>query len=311
VSLAVDNDYLRLLGETGLLGFVSFLLIFLTIGIVIKKSFHAIDSSGVKSFIVGFATGVFGLLLNAFLIDVFEASKVAFVLWILSGITLGALALYKDKPIHIYKDIFAALTSTAAVIVYLFVLTVILYLPMLQNYFVADDYTWLRWAASCTVNAPHATGCGSPLSTILHYFTAADGFFYRPGTKTYFYLMYPLFWLNQNVYHAVSLLLEFCVGVCVFLLARKVLRTKLEASLTAFLFLIMSGYMEVVVWISATGHLISALFVFISLLFFYRMAREKEDLVHAILCCRFLHLLAILRSRARNSASHAFVPLVS
>ena len=45
--------------------------------------------STTKSFIIGFSAGAIGLALNATLIDVFEASKVAFVLWALVGITLG------------------------------------------------------------------------------------------------------------------------------------------------------------------------------------------------------------------------------
>ncbi|MEK9207406.1 MAG: hypothetical protein AAB922_02925, partial [Patescibacteria group bacterium] len=44
VSLAVDNNYLRILAETGLLGFLSFILIFLTLGIYMRKIFPDIDS---------------------------------------------------------------------------------------------------------------------------------------------------------------------------------------------------------------------------------------------------------------------------
>ena len=99
VSLAVDNNYLRILGEVGLLGFASLFVIFLSLGIYVKKVYPDIDSTIAKSFILGFSAGVIGLSLNAILIDVFEASKIAFVLWILFGITFGILSCIKRKSL--------------------------------------------------------------------------------------------------------------------------------------------------------------------------------------------------------------------
>ena len=78
VSLAVDNNYLRILGEIGLLGFIAFFSIFISLGIYIKKGFRDIESPLAKSFVLGFVAGTVGLFLNATLIDVFEASKIAF-----------------------------------------------------------------------------------------------------------------------------------------------------------------------------------------------------------------------------------------
>src|SRR3989344_2414632 len=72
VSLAVDNNYLRILGETGLLGLASFFGIFLTIGIYIKKILPDVRNKVVKNFVLGYAAGVIGLAFNATLIDVFE-----------------------------------------------------------------------------------------------------------------------------------------------------------------------------------------------------------------------------------------------
>ena len=100
VSLAVDNNYLRILAETGLVGFISFFLLFLTLAIYIKKIYKDIDSKVARSFILGFGAGVIGLGLNAVLIDVFEASKVAFSLWLLFGIAFGVLTLYQKKEIR-------------------------------------------------------------------------------------------------------------------------------------------------------------------------------------------------------------------
>lgn len=82
LGLATDNDYLRLLGETGLLGFLSFSLII----------FHLFRSSlaslkGRKNLIMaGFIGVIIGFSANAVFIDVFEASKDAYYFWLLMGV---------------------------------------------------------------------------------------------------------------------------------------------------------------------------------------------------------------------------------
>ncbi len=276
VSLAVDNNYFRILGEIGLLGFTSFFAIFLALGIYIKKILPNIDSPVAKSFVLGFAAGVVGLALNATLIDVFEASKIAFLLWLLTGVVLGFITLYQDKHIDLYRELIKAATSPIAVIVYLLGASIVIFSPMLSNYFTADDFTWFRWAADCQ------NTCSNMLATISNYFTHSDGFFYRPGTKTYFLLMYSVFWLNQVVYHMASIVLHFGVAVLFYLLARRILKNNLQAAGAVFLFLIMSGYAEVVFWISGTGHLFSALFGLLALLS-YIWWEDKKNILYLIL----------------------------
>ena len=105
MSLAVDNKYFRMLGETGILGIASFFAIFLTLGIYIKKILPNIESKVARSFILGFVAGFIGIALNATLIDVFEASKIAYLLWILTGVVLGILVLYQSEKIELYPEL--------------------------------------------------------------------------------------------------------------------------------------------------------------------------------------------------------------
>lgn len=291
VSLAVDNNYLRILGETGLLGFLSFLAIFVVAGIYIKKMLPEVDSPLVKSFVIGFAAGVVGLAVNALLIDVFEASKIAFLLWLLTGITLGGLSLYQKKHIDMYHEFKKAIVSSYAVIIYLFVFLVVLFAPMVNNYFVGDDFTWFRWIADCHKNGS-VQDCPSTPATVYQYFTRSDGFFYRPGTKIFFLTMYKFFWLNQTVYHVVSLSLHFIVVALFYLLSKKVLRNSLLSALAAFLFLILSGFSEAVFWISSIGFLFNAVFMLASVLF-YSLWEEKKKVVYiaASILCIVLGLL--------------------
>lgn len=90
ISLATDNDYLRLLGEVGLLGALSFALVITRLATKLKQYLQANVTMSASSAIVGgFAGSLFGLLLNATFIDVFEASKVAIIFWTLAGIALS------------------------------------------------------------------------------------------------------------------------------------------------------------------------------------------------------------------------------
>jgi hypothetical protein len=256
VGLAVDNSYLRMLAEVGLVGFGAFLAIFVAAGVVIKLAFPKIESPLARSFLVGLAAGVAGLAVNGLFIDVFEASKVAFTLWILVGIALGVAHLYDRRTVRPLKEYVSIVTSPVAIIVYLLILTVVQYGIMLANAFVADDFTWLRWASEGKVD----------FATIASYFTTAGGFFFRPGTKLYFLLMYHSLWLNQTMYHVVSLALHFIVGVLVYLLARRILKQGLLAAAAAALFILTAGIAETVVWVSATGHLFAAAFMLTALL---------------------------------------------
>ncbi len=87
VGLAVDNDYLRLLAESGLLGFFAFMLIifrlFKTSLPFLKSAPH--DTRSI--FILTITLGLVGILATAIFIDVFEASKVAIILWLLLGMS--------------------------------------------------------------------------------------------------------------------------------------------------------------------------------------------------------------------------------
>lgn len=98
ITAATDNDYLRWLGEFGLLGTLSFLYIIYKISYFIYVQAHAADSD-FQPLAMGFLTGLAALMINAGYIDVFEASKVAFVFWYTSGMFVGLLQLPGNKSL--------------------------------------------------------------------------------------------------------------------------------------------------------------------------------------------------------------------
>ncbi|MGB9882903.1 MAG: O-antigen ligase family protein [Microgenomates group bacterium] len=94
ITEATDNDYLRWLGETGILGTFTFLFILFNF---LKKAFFEIKNKLAKNNLpmIGFTFGLGALLVNATYIDVFEASKVAYTFWLIAGLFIG----YKLKTL--------------------------------------------------------------------------------------------------------------------------------------------------------------------------------------------------------------------
>ncbi len=264
VSLAVDNSYLRMLAEVGTFGTLAFFGIFVMFGIVIYTQLRSVESPLVKSLVVGLCSGIVGLCINAIFIDVFEASKVAFSLWLLVGIALGSLRLGSDMRMDMKKEVMRVLSHPLVGILSILVVGYTLYGAVTTYYFHADDFTWLHWAASCS--APNDLGrCSLNLREIGSYFLEADGFFYRPGTKIYFLVMQSAAWLNQSTYHLVSLVLHLLNATLVYLLFRKIFKGGILALIGGMLFVIIGGYSEAVVWISAVGFLFTTFFILLGI----------------------------------------------
>lgn len=84
---STDNDYLRLLGETGLLGFSAFaaVLYYLTTNALSL----AREKARIRHFVgLGVIGGIVGMLLTATYIDIFESSKVAYTFWMLAAVAI-------------------------------------------------------------------------------------------------------------------------------------------------------------------------------------------------------------------------------
>jgi O-antigen ligase len=98
ITLATDNDYLRMLGETGLLGFLAFFAFMIAIWekfwLFLKGK---VASKEDKLLVLGIVGANISYFLNAAFIDVLEASKIAFFFWILTGVGLKIVDLSQFK----------------------------------------------------------------------------------------------------------------------------------------------------------------------------------------------------------------------
>jgi hypothetical protein len=88
ITLATDNDYLRALGEVGILGFLAFILILINF----FKILYQKATIGISNFLLfkySLLGSFTGLLLVAMFIDIFEASKFALNFWLMLGLIAG------------------------------------------------------------------------------------------------------------------------------------------------------------------------------------------------------------------------------
>jgi len=97
ITEATDNDYLRWLGEFGLVGTSIFVFILLRLIFITAKFGRRVIEY--KTLTFGFICGVLALLINALYIDVFEASKVAYNFWLVSGLFVGISTYYAKNKV--------------------------------------------------------------------------------------------------------------------------------------------------------------------------------------------------------------------
>ena len=97
---STDNNFLRTLGETGLLGVISFYGIIITLLVILYKNQKDEKFNQLRVANIAFIAASIGLLLNATYIDVFASSKVAFTYWALAG----AILAYNNHVKKIKKD---------------------------------------------------------------------------------------------------------------------------------------------------------------------------------------------------------------
>jgi len=109
---STDNDFLRSLGETGLLGFLTFYGAIVVIMALSLKGLTQVEEPLFIAYLFGFIAASIGLLLNAFYIDVFEASKVAEMYWAMAGIALALPHLGNPAKVSVPAQKFSGTKKT-------------------------------------------------------------------------------------------------------------------------------------------------------------------------------------------------------
>jgi len=96
IAESTDNNFLRTLGETGALGFITFYGTIL-VAIALMFKYRHSHNTFRQSFFVGLSAGTIGLLINAVYIDVFAASKVAYAFWSMMGLAAALIKMEQQN----------------------------------------------------------------------------------------------------------------------------------------------------------------------------------------------------------------------
>lgn len=147
-------------------------------------------------------------------------------------------------------------------IIGLMVFTVTAFWRTIHFYFLSDDFVLLKHARS-------VRGAWRPLFTT----GGGDGFFRPIG---YMSLAFTSAWAGGSpvLWHAAALALHITNSALVYMLARKLARSRLAAIFAAAVFAIHGTRPEAVVWIAGRFDLLSTFFVLCGFLFFIRAQNE-------------------------------------
>lgn len=96
ITDATDNDVLRSLGETGLMGTVALGLIFCLLLFTFMKALKRVATFE-RLFLIASICSTVAILITALFIDVLEASKIASLLWIMLGVSWSVATRYKHE----------------------------------------------------------------------------------------------------------------------------------------------------------------------------------------------------------------------
>jgi hypothetical protein len=96
ITESSDNSFIRWLGEFGLLGSSLMIAILLAIVVRVSRALKYIEKHD-RLIMQGFIFGMIALAINGTYIDVYEASKVAYTLWLITGLYIGALPYFTTK----------------------------------------------------------------------------------------------------------------------------------------------------------------------------------------------------------------------
>ncbi len=154
----------------------------------------------------------------------------------------------------------------------IFIITLALYYPSLNAYFVNDDYNWIKPVSFANVISAFWGGWG--LNSL-----------FRPVTRLLLYFEFLAFDSSPLGFHLVSILLQSSSVFLLLIIVKNFLR---ENDISLFLLLSLAAFYphhEVVCWISTQTVLLSANFIFLSVISFmsyYKNGYKKKYYIASV-----------------------------
>lgn len=163
------------------------------------------------------------------------------------------------------------------VALFLFLISVAVYLPALEGEFVFDDRTQIE--GNQLIQRPEYFGRAlrSDVFAFRSESHLSGGVYWRPGFVAWLIVNYQLFGIEPLGWHLTSLLVNGLAVVLAYFLVRRIGASQAFAACAAALFALHPVHVESVAWISGVTDPLLAVFYFGSLLLVFRL-REKPTL---------------------------------
>lgn len=179
--------------------------------------------------------------------------------------------------------------------VFIFLVLAGFFKDSINNYFIGDDFTWLKWASTSNV------------STLVKNFYDSQGFFYRPIDKLLIFFVFKIFAYNPFGYHLISLFLHYVISLVIYLIFFHVFKKKSLAFIGALFFALSPVHEQNIFWFSTFSITLSSLFSLLSLAFYYLFKTKNK--LYCFIVSIFLSLLAAL-SYEGATTTFLLIPLV-
>lgn len=147
------------------------------------------------------------------------------------------------------------------------ILGLALYSPVLNSFFVSDDFDWVVRAKV----TPH---------TFSDYFLknsngGVEGGVFRPLTSLSYLLDFTLTSINPVTFHLSNILFFLATALVIYWLIYLLTQKKWLAFFSGLFFIVLPNHPEAVSWISGRGDVLSAFFYILSLAFYVKFRQKK------------------------------------
>ena len=153
------------------------------------------------------------------------------------------------------------------------VLISILYVPIINSYFLGEDYAWWKYVK------------GKSLVEVLRYFIASpsEGLagFYHPLVGSSYWLNVNTSWMNPFWFHLTNLIFHFGTYLLVVSLGLFFCKKKSVAMLSGVFFLLFPFQIEAVGWIDGRHDLIMTFFYLLSF-FFFVLWHDRKNWIYPV-----------------------------
>lgn len=152
------------------------------------------------------------------------------------------------------------------ILVFIFLSTTLIYPILYNNFFITDDFTWIRFARQTKI---------TEVLKINH------GHLYNPIINLYFFLTQKIFGLSPQLYYLANVFIHGFNSFLIYTLANIFLKNKKTSFLLGLFFLFQYYGSEAFFWISSATHLIVTTFILLSLILLkkYLETENKKTLL--------------------------------